>query len=161
MSFGRISLIAVAISLFLVGCGNGKVYQEYSDFNTRYWLASDTAKFQFTISDTLSRYNLFCNIRNSTQYPYSRIFVNFSLSDTLGKPLHNTLVNDFLFDPKSGEPLGKTGLGDLYDHELPVLSNFKFENSGPYVVRLQQFMRTDTLEGVVSVGIGIQKVQNN
>lgn len=160
MRAGLIFLITTVIGLSLTGCGDGKVYQEYTDFNTRYWLVSDTAKFEFTIDDTLSRYNLYCNIRNSTQYPYSRIFVNFSMSDTLGRDFHKALLNDFLFDPKSGEPLGKTGLGDLYDHQLPVLSNFKFDHSGPYVVKLQQFMRTDTLDGVVSVGIGIQRAEN-
>lgn len=160
MSWGSFSLLTVVMLLTLAGCGDNKVYQEYSDFNRGYWLVGDTAKFEFTIDDTLSRYNLFCNIRNSTQYPYSRIFVNFSLADTLGKNYHNALLNDFLFDPKSGAPFGKTGLGDLYDHQLPVLNNYKFTSSGPYVVKLQQLMRTDTLDGVLSVGIGIQRVQD-
>lgn len=160
MRSGKFFLLAMVMLITLAGCGDHKVYQEYTDFESRYWLVGDTAKFEFTIDDTLSRYNLFCNIRNSTQYPYSRIFVNFSLSDTLGKNYHNALLNDFLFDPKSGAPFGKTGLGDLYDHQLPVLNNYKFTSSGSYVVKLQQAMRTDTLEGVVSVGIGIQKAQD-
>jgi gliding motility-associated lipoprotein GldH len=155
----RAMLTVVPVIVLLIGCGDGKVYQEYRDFDQRYWLVSDTAQFRFTIDDTVSRYNVYCNIRNSTQYPYSRIFLNFSLSDTLGNNQHKALLNDFLFDPKSGAPFGKTGLGDLYDHQLSILSNYKFNRSGPYLVRLQQFMRTDTLEGIVSVGIGIQKAQ--
>ena len=67
------------VALIMIACGDGKVYQEYVDFEDRNWNIADTAKFDFSIQDTASRYNLFCNIRNSTHYPYSRIFINFSL----------------------------------------------------------------------------------
>jgi len=154
----RVIVFLVSCSLIMAACGDGKVYQEYTDFDDRYWLASDTVKFYFTLDDTVSRYNLYCNIRNSTKYPFSRIFVNFSLADSSGGVYHKALLNDFLFDPKSGEPLGKTGLGDLYDHQVPVLRNYAFKGSGPFVIRMGQLMRTDTLEGVLSIGLGIEKV---
>jgi gliding motility-associated lipoprotein GldH len=153
------AFVILSLSLFLTGCGDGKVYQEYTDFDNRYWLVSDTARFQFTIDDTTSSYNIYCNIRNSTQYPYSRIFLNFSLADSSGNTFHKALLNDFLFDPKTGAPLGETGLGDLYDHQLPVLKNHRFNGPGPFVASLEQFMRTDTLEGILSIGIGIEKVK--
>jgi gliding motility-associated lipoprotein GldH len=152
-----LATLVLTLAFFLVACSDGKVYQEYTDFKTRYWLVTDTAKFEFLIQDTTSKYNVYCNIRNSTQYPFSRIFVNFSLTDTLGNNLHKALLNDFLFDPKSGEPLGDTGLGDLYDHRLSVLKNYKFRGAGPYVVRLEQNMRTDSLEGILSIGIGVER----
>jgi gliding motility-associated lipoprotein GldH len=159
----RVGVFAILTGCILVlsSCGDGKVYQEYTDFNARYWLVSDTAKFSFSIEDTTSRYNVYCNLRNSTQYPFSRIFLNFSLSDSTRKDFHTSLLNDFLFDPKSGEPLGKTGLGDLYDHQLTVLKNYKFAHSGPFMVNIEQFMRTDTLQGILSVGVGIEKVSKN
>jgi gliding motility-associated lipoprotein GldH len=150
--------VLLLIAIAFAGCGDGKVYQKYTDFEQQYWLVSDTARFEFTIPDTASKYNIYCNIRNSTQYPYSRIFVNFSLEDSTGRSFHKALLNDFLFDPKSGKPLGKTGLGDLYDHQLSVLTNYKFSGEGPYMVSLDQLMRTDTLSGVISVGIGVEKV---
>jgi gliding motility-associated lipoprotein GldH len=151
------AIAALAGSLFLAACSDGKVYQEYVDFKDRYWLVSDTAKFQFTIKDTVSRYNVYCNIRNSTQYPFSRIFLNFSMKDTSNNHFHKALVNDFLFDPKTGEPLGKTGLGDLYDHQVSVMKNYKFKREGSYLVALEQYMRTDTLQGILSVGIEVEK----
>jgi gliding motility-associated lipoprotein GldH len=153
------AFVLLSLLVVMAGCGDGKVYQEYTDFNNRYWLVSDTARFQFTIDDTTSSYNVYCNIRNSTQYPYSRIFLNFSIADSTGNTFHKTLLNDFLFDPKTGAPLGDTGLGDLYDHQLPVLKNHRFRGPGPFVASLEQFMRTDTLQGILSVGIGIEKVK--
>ena len=152
-------IVFALFCLTLASCSDGRVYQEYADFNEREWLVTDTAEFRFDITDTTAQYNVFCNLRNSTVYPYSRIFINFSLSDTASNSLHQSLVSDFLFDPKTGEPLGKTGLGDLYDHQLRVLGGYKFPHRGQYTARLQQFMRTDTLEGVLSVGIEVSKVQ--
>lgn len=153
-------LILLFIACMAVSCGDGKIYQEFTDFDGRYWLASDTASFQFEVTDTTSRYNVYCNIRNSTHYPYSRLFVNFTLADTAGHKYHHALLQDFLFDPKTGEPFGETGLGDLYDHQFPVLTNYKFKGSGPYQVTLEQYMRTDTLQGVLSVGLGVEKVED-
>jgi gliding motility-associated lipoprotein GldH len=145
--------------LLFSACDDAKVYQAYTDFDERYWLVSDTAKFEFSIEDTTSNYNVFCNIRNSTQYPYSRIFMNFVMQDTLNQKLHKAMLSDFLFDPKSGKAFGKTGLGDLYDHQLPVLKNYKFKGPGPYKVSIGQYMRTDTLSGILSVGLDIQKAE--
>lgn len=154
LSVGVVFLFAT----ILFSCGNGKVYQKFEDFPDRHWLLADTVGFEFSLDDTTSRYNLYCNLRNSTQYPYSRVFINFQMADTLGRSIHQTMLSDFLFDPKTGKPFGKTGLGDLYDHQLPVLKNHTFSGKGPYRISLQQLMRTDTLEGVLSVGISLERV---
>ena len=148
---------AIIVAALCAGCADNKAYQEYIDFEDRQWLLSDTARFEFTIEDTTSVYNLFCNVRNSTDFPYARVFVNFTMADTSGMPLHKALLTEFLFDAKSGEPFGKSGLGDLYDHQIPVLKNFKFQGKGPYRVSMQQFNRTDTLTGIISVGLAIER----
>ena len=59
------------------------------------------------------------------------------------------------FDPKTGEPFG-SGLGDLFDHKIPLEENFQFQNSGEYTIELQQFMRMDTLPFVLSVGARVE-----
>jgi gliding motility-associated lipoprotein GldH len=153
------ALLIVLVAEVLSSCGDEKVYQKYADLEERNWLVSDTAEFEFTVPDTLSSYNVYCYVRNSTEYPYARIFIDFAMADTTGTKLHSTLLNDFLFDPKSGKPFGKSGLGDLYDHQLDVLKNYRFERSGPFRVRMTQMMRRDTLKGVLSVGLGIERVE--
>jgi gliding motility-associated lipoprotein GldH len=143
--------------LVLTGCDQNRVYHEYVDFNERYWLTSSKPEFTFKIEDAGTAYNIYCNIRNSTEYPFSRLFVNFSLADTAGHQLQQKLLNEFLFEAKSGKPLGKSGLGDLYDHEFLLLKNYKFNQGGAYKIQFEQYMRTDTLKGIVSVGLAIEK----
>jgi gliding motility-associated lipoprotein GldH len=152
------AMLAVFV-VVLSSCNDGKVYQEYVDFEKRYWLVNDTVRFSFAISDTTTRYNVYCNLRNTTQYPYSRFFVNVAMSDTVGTPIHSALLNDFLFDPKTGEPLGNSGLGDLYDHQMPLLKNYRFARPGEFRVDLLQMNRVDTLDGIISVGLAIEKVK--
>jgi gliding motility-associated lipoprotein GldH len=148
-----------AALLLLAACDNKGIFHEYVDYDDRYWLVNQPAEFKFAIDDTTASYNLFCNIRNSTRYPYSRIFINFSLSDTTGKQMQAKLLNDFLFEPKTGKPFGKSGLGDLYDHQIPIVKNQTFPKRGEYKVRFEQFMRTDTLNGILSVGLSIEKAE--
>jgi gliding motility-associated lipoprotein GldH len=149
-------LIFLFLALALFSCNRNKIYQEYVDFDKRIWLSSESARFRFDIRDTLSSYNIYCNLRNSTHYPWSRIFINFALTDTAGNALEKKLVNDYLFDPKTGKPHGRSGLGDLYDHRIQVLSNYRFPESGSYEVTFDQFMRTDSLAGILSVGLAIE-----
>jgi gliding motility-associated lipoprotein GldH len=63
-----------------------------------------------------------------------------------------------LFDQKTGRPNGSSGLGDLFDHRISLLSNYHFERPGAYTVSLEQFNRRDTLQGVLAVGVRVELV---
>ena len=82
--------------------------------------------------------------------------MTYSLHDSTGAELEKKLVSKLLFDDKTGEPHGNSGLGDLYDHRLPLILNYQFEKSGKYRVKFEQFMRTDTLSGVLAVGLRVE-----
>lgn len=151
-------LVVLLLVVFMAGCSDDtRVYEKNYDFGSRVWLLNDTPSFDFSVQDTVS-YSLYCNIRNSVSYPYSRIFVNYSLKDSTGVELKKEMVNGFLFDQKTGEPLGVSGLGDIYDQQLPILKNFKFPYTGKYSVQFEQFMRTDSLQGILAVGLRVEKV---
>ena len=62
-----------------------------------------------------------------------------------------------LFDDKTGEPLGESGLGDIYQHRIPVKMNHRFDYAGKYKVSFEQFMRTDTLSGILGVGLRVER----
>jgi gliding motility-associated lipoprotein GldH len=114
-------------------------------------------EFQFTISDTTNSYNLYCNVRNSIAYPFARIFLTYYLQDSLGALLEKKLVSRLLFDEKTGEPQGSSGLGDIYDHRIPLKMNYRFKKAGTYKIRFEQYMRADTLSGILAVGARIEK----
>jgi gliding motility-associated lipoprotein GldH len=144
---------------FCIGCTDNRVYEEYSDLENREWLVTNKPAFEFTIDDTAARYNVLGNIRNSVSYPYARLFLKFSLQDSTGRELYHDLASQYLFDAKTGKPFGKSGLGDIYDHQTSLLKNYDFGKPGKYKLVLEQYMRTDTLSGVLAVGVRIERAQ--
>jgi gliding motility-associated lipoprotein GldH len=154
-------LYSAIVMLVLFGCDETRVYEVNQDFDEQYWLVQEQPVFEFTIENEKEPYNLYCNLRNSVSYPYSRIFLNYTLKDSTGAVLKKELKNSFLFDRKTGQPQGVSGLGDIYDHQLDLLKNFSFEKPGKYAIQFEQFMRTDTLRGVLAIGVRVERVTNS
>lgn len=151
-------LLSVCL-LALSACDEARLYEKNQDFENRYWLVSDQPAFDFQIEDTSVPYNLFFTIRNESDYPNSNIYFTYALTDSAGTTLKKTLKNEFLFDQKTGEPFGSSAIGYVYEHRFPLLENYSFQKTGKYTMRFEQFMRTDTLKGVLSVGLRVEKSQ--
>jgi gliding motility-associated lipoprotein GldH len=152
----RICALLAMLVLFNC-CDDSRVYEKNNDFDERQWLASEKPAFEFTVTHDQS-YNLYCNLRNSITYPYSRIFITYTLKDSVGSEIKKEMINTFLFDEKTGKPQGSSGLGDIYDQQVVLLKNYTFSQPGTYTVQFEQFMRTDTLQGVLAVGLRVEKV---
>lgn len=143
--------------LFLLGCDSSRVYEDNIEFKDRAWKVAEKPTFEFAISDTVQLYSVYYNVRNSLDYPYARIFITYYLYDSSGQELSKKLVYNDLFDQKTGRPFGSSGIGDLYDHRFQLFDNLRFGYAGKYSVKLDQFMRQDTLPGVVAVGIRVER----
>lgn len=150
--------IAFALALGLAACDADRVYEVNHEFTDRSWRVTDEPRYVFAIRDTSTTYALHYNIRNSLDYPYSRIFVMYHLLDSSGNELERKLVWNDLFDEKTGEPFGDSGLGDLYDHRFPLDNEVKFPFPGRFTIRLEQRMRQDTLQGVIAAGVRVDRV---
>lgn len=147
----------IGVFLILSGCDQSRVYELDHDLHGHFWGAKEIQAFEFAITDSTQLYNIFYRVRNSSDYPYARIFVKYSLVDQANKELQSKLVSNYLFDQKSGVPLGSSGIGDKFDHQFLIIDRKKFNTVGKFKVTLEQFMRTDTLSGVESIGIRVEK----
>lgn len=142
--------------LFLVSsCDSKRVFEGKKDFSDRLWVFNNPAEFYFDIDDTDVAYNLLFNIRNTAKYQYQNIYLQYYLEDSTGRLLSKELKNIQLFNSKTGIPFGQ-GLGDIYDIEKTFLENYTFEHQGKYKLRIDQFMRQDSLAEVLSVGLRVE-----
>ncbi|MEQ8470627.1 MAG: gliding motility lipoprotein GldH [Marinoscillum sp.] len=148
--------IWVTLFFVLVACDSNRVFEENEDLTDRVWLEENILDFEFEIEDATKDYSIYANIRNTKDYPFYNLYYHYSLLDSLGKPLKKDLMNIDLFHPKTGEPYG-SGLGDMFDHQQVVLSPFSFPDAGRYTIRMEQYMRRDSLHNVVSVGVRVEK----
>lgn len=155
----RYSWILITCGILLSACDTSRVHEKNVDLANREWLAAEKASFQFEITDTTQAYNVYFNLRNSVSYPFTRIFTNYTLRSPADSILASSLLTQDLFDRKTGEPAGSSALGDLYDHQFPLLTHYTFARKGLYTLTFQQMMRTDTLRGVLAVGYRVERAE--
>lgn len=153
----RRSIVILFLLGLVTGCDETRVFEKNVDFENRVWMMGHKPEFEFGIQDTTTQYNIYCSVRNSLSYPYSRLFLTWYLQDSIGKVEQQKLVSKLIFDPKTGKPEGTSGLGDIYDHRFLLIQSHRFRYSGIHKLKLEQFMRKDTLEGVLAVGVRIEK----
>ncbi len=152
----RSLLVPAIVVLFFSSCDDQRVFEKNADFHQRFWQVSERPDFDFTIADSLQRYSLYCNVRNSLDYPWARIFITWTLRDSTGAVLERELTQHMLFDEKTGEPFGGSALGDIYDHRISLKRGYVFPHTGKFNISLEQYMRTDTLAGVLAVGVRLE-----
>ena len=155
----RIYFSIAVISILLYGCDSRRIFEDNVEFRERNWKITEPVQFDFQIDNPSKKYNLLVNVRNSLDYPYARIFVNYDLLKGDSASLSKKMIAEYLFDQKTGKPFGTTGIGDIYDHQFLILKNYSFEKAGTYKIKLNQFMRMDTIPGILAVGIRVEKVE--
>jgi len=147
--------VFASLLLVIAGCDKQRVFEGKKDFIDRFWVFNNPAEFEFEINEPDKSYNLFLNIRNTAKYQYQNIYLQYYLEDSTGRLLSKELKNIQLFNSITGVPLGN-GLGDLFDIEKVFLEDYSFENSGKYRLRVDQFMRQDSLPEILSVGLRVE-----
>ncbi len=148
-------VVVVLACLGMVACHDNRLYEDHTTFGQRAWDVNVAPTFEFEVAQPATL-PIYYTVRNSLDYPYARLFVNYSLHDSTGQVLEEKLISNYLFDQKTGEPLGKSGLGDVFDHRFVLSPGFAFPAKGKYHVRLEQFMRQDTLKGILAIGVRVE-----
>lgn len=157
MNFLRL-IAALSLTILLASCDDSVVYKAQEDLKDGLWYIKNKPEFKVKIEDTLSQYNIFYIFRNAQQYPYYNLYLTRKVTGPDGKMISNTLEELFVSNEITGKPFGK-GLGDLFDHKVPVAKNYSFPRSGTYTFQVSQSMRQNPLPFILSVGISVEKVQ--
>jgi gliding motility-associated lipoprotein GldH len=155
----RRTLAIIVAGFLLYACDEQRLFENYKDFESGTWIVSEQPAFEFSITDVQRPYNVYCNLRNAESYPFADFRFTYYLSDSTGTLLDKKLKIQYLFDRKSGKPFGESGLGDIYDHQFLLLKNHTFSKPGKYTMRFEQFMRRDTLPGILAVGLRVERAE--
>ncbi|BDC98181.1 gliding motility lipoprotein GldH [Persicobacter psychrovividus] len=151
-------IIIFALLTCCWACGPNHVYEAMHKFEDQQWQDQDAPVFDFSIADPAETYDVTCLIRNTLEYPKHNIYLTYTLEDSTGQVLDSELLKKDLFDATTGRPLGK-GMGDIYDHEFALKTDFRFPHRGGYRLKLQQFVRNEgtSLPNIVAVGVRVLK----
>ena len=136
-------------------CDSKRVYEENIDIPSYNWNLDFKPAFNVPIKDTSLLYNIFVNVRHTTYYPNSNLWILITTQFPDGNKLEKR-VNLDLAD-KEGKWYGDC-LGDICDAQVQIQQNAFFNQPGNYSFRFAQIMRTDNLPLVMSVGLRVEKV---
>tara|TARA_Y100000385_G_scaffold194747_1_gene201600 strand:+ start:17104 stop:17598 length:495 start_codon:yes stop_codon:yes gene_type:complete len=146
-------------------CQQNKTFDRYTSLSSA-WNKHDIISYEFVAPDNLNPYNLFINLRTTTDYKFSNLFLVVELNYPYGKVTKDTL--EFLMAKPSGELLG-TGFSSVKEHKLWFKGHdggFVFSEEGRYKVHIQQAMRLrgnpkgiSNLDGIIDVGFSVEPLK--
>jgi gliding motility-associated lipoprotein GldH len=150
-------LPVITLSLFYSGCSDPNAIMDKStSIDNQNWSYANMVKYDVTIDNPNTYYNLYLNLRVTGDYKYSNLFILFHKSGP-GIKLTTTRF-EFKLANADGEWLG-TGSGNLYSYQTPFITNFKFPAKGVYHFAIEQNMRDNPLHEVSDVGLRVEKAQ--
>lgn len=147
-------LLPLIILILLTSCDPKRVYENYLPTDKNLWNRYDIKKFDVQIKDTTIFYDFYINIRNTTDYPYSNMFIFFNTQFPDGQLFRDTL--ECQLADLQGRWLGK-GIGKIKDNRIRFKSMVRFPRSGTYLFSVEQAMRVVDLQGITDIGLRIEK----
>tara|TARA_R110002073_G_scaffold103234_2_gene233718 strand:+ start:16869 stop:17372 length:504 start_codon:yes stop_codon:yes gene_type:complete len=158
----KIALVLVALLVF-ASCDSNRVFDQYYAVDNTVWNKDNPINFEFQVTDTISKNDLYIQIRNNNEYAFSNLFLITHLDFPDGKKIVDTL--QYAMTDKNGRFLG-SGLSEIKESKLYYKESRVFPMSGKYKVSIKQAMRKNgtvegvkELEGVTDVGLRIEKVE--
>lgn len=153
LSLGLIFLFEL---LFFACSDSNVVLDETTNFEKSGWVQKQPIRFNLEVADSVSSYSAYVVIRQNNAYPFYNLYFSPSIVDSQGKTIQKGLGEAILYDPKTGKPKG-AGFGDIYEKKFLIYSALKFPKPGKYQIQVEQSMRVDTLAGMVSFGLLVEK----
>ena len=120
----------------------------------RNWSYTEKIQVPLIIENTDILYNIQLNLRHTSSYKYSNIFILIHIISPDGKKA--TERKEFKLAMPDGQWLG-VGSGEMYSYQIPFKENYKFTLKGKYLIELEQNMRDNPLDYVSDAGIRVEK----
>lgn len=155
-------LLLLCLAIGFVSCDSNGVFDVYKSLPNNQWNLKNPVDFNFSISDTISKNNLFINVRNNNEYSFSNLYIISHLYFPDGKTIVDTLQYEMA--DKNGRFLGD-GFSEIKENKLFYKENVQFPVSGEYSIQIYQAMREnnqvngiENLNGITDVGFRIEKI---
>jgi gliding motility-associated lipoprotein GldH len=149
------------IILSIVSCDSNRLYESHTSIENEIWNINQVPVFEFNNVDTLSNANLVINVRHTSTYPFSNLWLFISSTDPNGELQKDTV--ECVLSEKNGKWLGN-GLGDIWDIQCQF-KTLRLNDDGIYRFEIEQAMRhgnlakIEQLPGIMEIGLRIEKQQ--
>ena len=150
----RISQIILGV-LFLISfiaCDSDVIYSEYQSVDDNVWSYDDPKTFTFEMKEDTVPVKIYINLRTTTDYPYSNIFMYLYSDFPNGYSDKDTL--EFFLAKPNGEWLGEVS-GTVIENTALITKGY-LTTKGNYTFKLEQAMYEDSLPEILDLGITVK-----
>lgn len=137
-------------------CGESYFYETTQTIPGGVWMYRDTLNYRFEIADTSARYNLYVAFAHADTFPHQNLYLKLKTQFPDGRRVSD--VKSFDLFTGSGTPNGNCS-GGKCQVQLNLKQKTRFPQPGQYTLTLEQYMRRDSIRGVESVGLAIEKIK--
>ena len=153
----------LVLSFLFFSCEKNLVFDQFQKVDQNKWQKDSVINFVYEAKDTLSKNNIYVNLRNNKTYEYSNLFLIVGIDFPNNYQIIDTL--EYEMTTPEGRFLG-TGISDVLENKLEYKTNVNFPVSGNYTIHVQHAMRKSQeiegltyLNGVTDVGTKIEKIE--
>ncbi|MCF8236991.1 MAG: gliding motility lipoprotein GldH [Saprospiraceae bacterium] len=148
----RMWIILLGTVLF-AACGKPTILDQEFELPESGWTYADSLQWNFEVADTNAIYDLLLTIEHGTDFRYQNCYVRFHTLFPQGQHLTETVSLEL--QTQVGQWLGDCGSTDC-DLTIPIQQNAFFNQPGKYAIRMEQYMRQDSLPGIESFNLRIE-----
>lgn len=149
------------IALAFVSCQPNNVVYNQTTALDGYWGENEILEFTLPQMDSIKKYDLFLNIRNTNDYKFNNMFLIVSMNFPHGKTITDTL--EYRMANPDGTWMGY-GIGNIKENKLWYKEGVQFIEEGNYTINIGQAMRNNgeaegvqRLDGITDVGFTVEE----
>jgi len=157
---GNFFLLFVLV-ISIGACSRGMVFDEFKNMPDNKWHKDSVLNFTVNSTDTVSKNNIYINLRNNKDYEFSNLFLIVGIKFPNNYQIIDTL--EYEMTTPEGRFLG-SGVSDIKENKLEYKTNVNFPAVGNYNFQIQHAMRKsrtvdgiEYLDGITDVGLRIEK----
>ncbi len=147
-------LLILCFALSLSSCDRGAIFDSFKHVKDVEWKWDDPVSFTVPVTDTSGLYNILIQLRHTTDYPLSNLYMFVDLEGPSGQ-MHRDTIN-FTLAENSGKWIGR-GVGNIRELDYLYRANTRFPEKGDYHFSLEQAMRLPVVP-VSEVGLRVEKI---
>ena len=154
-------ILIISVTLSMVSCSDKTVFDKYKNMEDSRWHKDSIINFSFNSIDTISKNNIYINLRNNKDYEFSNLFLIVGIQFPNNYQIVDTL--EYEMTAPNGNFLG-TGITDIKENKLEYKTNVVFPYKGDYNIHVQHAMRKSRkvegliyLNGITDIGLQIEK----
>jgi len=140
--------------MVLSSCRQRVVYHNMQSVEDEKWDKELEKVFDVPVYDTLALHELYIDIRNTTDYDYSNLYLFLDIEFPDGLVIRDTI--ECILAHRDGRWKGR-GFGRIRSHRFLFRDDVWFPEQGTYYFRVTHGMRYDTLTGISDVGLRIER----